>query len=167
VLTAVLFLFINSNQILSADNHQKKSELVAGTRFDLYISYLETQKIGYVDLEFAVTNKSSGQKESEVIISVIASHKDEKFVTFALNTPSTPHLFKCVFDIEESGVWIFTADVSQENYQELFQFTIEVEERNRKTNPFSESFFLFILIFLIIVTIPLFVFRKTIFYKSN
>lgn len=152
---------------MSADNHQKKSELVAGSSFDLYISYLENLKIGYVDLEFEVTNKSTGQKESKVIISVIASHKDEKFVTFALNTPSAPHLYKCVFDIEESGVWIFTADVSQENYQESFQFTIEVEERNRKTNPFSESFFLFILIFLIIVTIPLFVFRKTIFYKAN
>ncbi len=114
-------------------------------------------------MNFQVTEKGSKIQKNNYKISVIAEKGEEKFKTFALNNSTNPNVYKCVFDLEKSGEWIFKTNISSDNNEENIEFSIYIEDRNRETSPFSSSFYLFAVIFLIIFLAPLYIFRKVIF----
>lgn len=130
----------------------------------LEIEHLSDPKIGYLDLDLKVDSKSTSSVNNNYKILLVAENGEDKFKTFALNTPSKPDIYKCVFDLEKNGEWHFYATISENNNkEEILEFSIIVEGRNRETSPFSASFYLFGLIFLTIFLAPLYIFRKTIF----
>tara|TARA_B100001996_G_scaffold4128_1_gene3507 strand:- start:98 stop:460 length:363 start_codon:yes stop_codon:yes gene_type:complete len=118
-----------------------------------------------VDLTFRVTEKGPKVQKNNYKISVIAERGEEKFQTFALNNPTSPDVYKCVFDLEKSGEWIFKTNISGDNNEENIEFSIYIEDRNRETSPFSSSFYLFAAIFLIIFLAP-FIFLEKL-YSNN
>jgi len=130
----------------------------------LEIEHLASPKIGYLDLDLKVDSKAKSSINSNYKILLIAENGKDKFKTYALSTPSEPDVYKCVFDLEKNGEWYFYATISEDNSkEEILEFSIIVEGRNRETSPFSGSFYLFFLIFLTIFLAPLYIFRKTIF----
>ncbi|MFL2673045.1 MAG: hypothetical protein ACJ0G3_00005, partial [Dehalococcoidia bacterium] len=112
---------------------------------------------------FRITETESKVQKNNYKILVIAEKGEERFKTFALNNSSNPNVYKCVFDLEKSGQWIFKTSISEDEYEENIEFSIYIEDRNRETSPFSLSSYLFAAIFLIIFLAPLYIFRKVIF----
>ena len=138
---------------------------ISGDKYDLRVGHTANPKVGYLDLTFQINSKAKETQKNNYKISLIAEKGEEKFKTFALNTSDYPDIYKCVFDLERSGNWIFKTNISNNNIEENIEFSIYIEDRNRETSPFSPSFYLFAIIFLIIFLAPLYIFRKAIFYN--
>ena len=158
-------LFFSFYGILYADESSLKSNSIniSGNKYTLQVEHTLNPKVGYVDLNFQITETESKVQKNNYKISVVAEKGEEKFKTFALNNSTNPNVYKCVFDLEKSGQWIFKTSISEDEYEENIEFSIYIEDRNRETSFFSLSSYLFAVIFLIIFLAPLYIFRKVIF----
>ena len=57
-------------------------------------------RVGYLDLEIEFT-----KIPEEIKLLLIASLNEDKFQTYALSSTGEPKIYKCVFDLEKSGLW--------------------------------------------------------------
>ncbi len=154
-----------SNQV-NADYHQKENITIEGIDKNINISYSSNPKVGYLNLEILALDRKTSEPIQDIIVSVLAEHSEEKFLTYALSVPSDPFIYKCVFDLEASGSWQFTALFNENKIdEEKYKFEINLLDRNRETSPFSVSGYLFALIFLVLFLSPMIIFRKSIFTK--
>jgi len=118
---------------------------------------------GYKDLE--IEFKEAPQ---DIKLLLIANLHEEKFQTYALSSNQKPKIYKCVFDLEKSGLWDFDMFITDSSgKEECLNFQINLLDRNRETSPFSISFYLFSIIFLAIFLGPLYIFRKNIFKRAE
>jgi len=156
-LAIILFNF----NFIYADEHLVKIENLNSNNYSLNVYYPAEPKVGYIDLEIEFE-----ELPGEIKLLLVASLGEDKFQTYALSTANKPKVYKCVFDLEKSGLWNFDVSISGSSGQEEnINFQINLLERNRETNPFSLSFYLFSFIFLAIFLGPLYIFRKNIFNK--
>ena len=155
--TLIIFNF----NFLHADEHLEKIENLKSKNYSINIHYPSNPKVGYLDLEIEFS-----KIPEDIKLLLIASLNEDKFQTYALSSTEEPKIYKCVFDLEKSGLWNFDVSISSSSGQEEnINFQINLLERNRETNPFSLSFYLFSFIFLAIFLGPLYIFRKNIFNK--
>ena len=93
---------------------------------------------------------------------------DEKFQTYALSSKQKPKIYKCVFDLEKSGLWDFEMSITDSyGKEESLNFQINLLDRNRETSPFF-NFILFIQHhFFSDISCPLYIFRKNIFKRAE
>ena len=155
--TLIIFNF----NFLHADEHLEKIENLKSKNYSINIHYPSNPKVGYLDLEIEFSTIPE-----DIKLLLIASLNEDKFQTYALSSTEEPKVYKCVFDLEKSGLWNFDVSISGSSGQEEnINFQINLLERNRETNPFSLSFYLFSFIFLAIFLGPLYIFRKNIFNK--
>ena len=154
-------LIIFNLSFLLADEHLEKIENLKSKNYSINVHYPSSPKVGYLDLEIEFT-----KIPEEIKLLLIASLNEDKFQTYALSSTDEPKIYKCVFDLEKSGLWNFDVSiVGPSGQEENINFQINLLDRNRETSPFSLSFYLFGLIFLAIFLGPLYIFRKNIFSK--
>lgn len=155
-------LIIFNLNFLLADEHLEKIENLKSKNYSINVHYPSNPKVGYLDLEIEF-NKIP----EEIKLLLIASLNEDKFQTYALSSTDEPKIYKCVFDLEKSGLWNFDVSiVGPSDNEENLYFQINLLDRNRETSPFSLSFYLFSFIFLAIFLGPLYIFRKNIFNKQ-
>lgn len=157
-LTIILFNF----NFIYADEHLVKIENLNSNNYSLNVYYPAEPKVGYIDLEIEFE-----ELPGEIKLLLVASLGKDKFQTYALSTANKPKIYKCVFDLEKSGVWNFDVTIISPLEEEKLNFQIDLLDRNRETSPFSLSFYLFSLIFLAIFLGPLYIFRKNIFNNDR
>ena len=145
-----------------ADEHLVKIENLNSSNYTLNVYYPAEPKVGYIDLEIEFK-----ELPGEIKLLLVASLGEDKFQTYALSTSDNPKIYKCVFDLEKSGVWNFDVSIINSLEEEKLDFQIDLLDRNRETSPFSLSFYLFSLIFLAIFLGPLYIFRKNIFNNDG
>ena len=156
-----LALIIFNLNFLLADEHLEKIENLKSKSYSINVHYPSNPKVGYLDLEIEFT-----KVPEEIKLLLVASLNEDKFQTYALNSTDEPEIYKCVFDLEKSGLWNFDVSiVGLSGQEENINFQINLLDRNRETSPFSLSFYLFSFIFLAIFLGPLYIFRKNIFNK--
>ena len=156
-----LALIILNLNFLLADEHLEKIENLKSKSYSINVHYPSNPKVGYLDLEIEFT-----EVQEEIKLLLVASLNEDKFQTYALNSTDEPEIYKCVFDLEKSGLWNFDVSiVVPSGQEENINFQINLLDRNRETSPFSLSFYLFSFIFLAIFLGPLYIFRKNIFNK--
>lgn len=155
-------LIIFNLNFLLADGHLEKIENLKSKNYSINVHYPSNPKVGYLDLEIEF-NKIP----EEIKLLLIASLNEDKFQTYALSSTDEPKIYKCVFDLEKSGLWNFDVSIAGPlGNEENLYFQINLLDRNRETSPFSLSFYLFSFIFLAIFLGPLYIFRKNIFNKQ-
>ena len=93
-------LFFSFYGILYADESSLKSNSIniSGNKYTLQVEHTFNPKVGYVDLNFRITETESKVQKNNYKISVVAEKGEEKFKTFALNNSTNPNVYKCVFD---------------------------------------------------------------------
>jgi len=156
-------LIIFNLNFLLADEHLEKIENLKSENYSINVHYPSNPKVGYLDLEIEFA-----KIPEEIKLLLIASLNEDKFQTYALRSTGEPKIYKCVFDLEKSGLWNFDVSiVGPSGREENLYFQINLLDRNRETSPFSISFYLFSIIFLAIFLGPLYIFRKNIFKQTE
>ena len=158
-----LIFFLSSINFIFADNHLSKIENLKSENYSTTVYFSSDPKVGYLDLEIEFDTAPR-----DIKLLLIASLHDEKFQTYALSYKQNPKVYKCVFDLEKSGLWDFKMSITDSSgKEESLNFQINLLDRNRETSPFSISFYLFSVIFLAIFLGPLYIFRKNIFKRAE
>ena len=158
-----LILFLSNINFIFADRHLTIIESLESENYSVNIYFPSDPKVGYLDLEIEFR-----EVPQEIKLLLIANLHDEKFQTYALSSNQEPKIYKCVFDLEKSGLWNFDMFITNSyGKEENISFQINLLDRNRETSPFSISFYLFSIIFLAIFLGPLYIFRKNIFKQTE
>lgn len=159
----VLILFLSNINFIFADKHLTIIKNLESENYSVNIYFPSDPKVGYLDLE--IEFKEAPQ---DIKLLLIANLHEEKFQTYALSSNQKPKIYRCVFDLEKSGLWDFDMFITDSNgKEESINFQINLLDRNRETSPFSISFYLFSIIFLAIFLGPLYIFRKNIFKQTE
>ena len=158
-----LILFLSNINFIFADRHLTIIESLESENYSVNIYFPSDPKVGYLDLEIEFR-----EVPQEIKLLLIANLHDEKFQSYALSSNQEPKIYKCVFDLEKSGLWDFDMLITDSyGKEENISFQINLLDRNRETSPFSISFYLFSIIFLAIFLGPLYIFRKNIFKRAE
>ena len=89
-----------------SDEHLEKIENLKSENYSINVHYPSNPKVGYLDLEIEFT-----KIPEEIKLLLIASLNEDKFQTYALSSTEEPKIYKCVFDLEKSGLWNFDVSI--------------------------------------------------------
>ena len=136
-LALVLLLWAPLSSVAAQDEEERGVNVVAGPHAVRVVIVNSNLAAGFVKMVVFVTNVETGEAVPDARVAIIAKNEEEDFEGWAtaLNSPSMPERFDVRMNLNSTGEWVISVDVSSSLGQGgATALTLEVPSFNRYTS---------------------------------
>ena len=136
-LILVLLLLAPLSSVAAQDEEERGVNVVAGPHAVRVVIVNTNLAAGFVKLVVFVTNAETGEPVPDARVVIVAYNEEEDFEGWAtaLNSPSMPERFDVRMNLNSTGEWVISVDVSSSLGQGgATALTLEVPSFNRYTS---------------------------------